>query len=332
MPVRWFGATAAPALDFAQRQWAGVRSGEPSHLGYVERPALLAALADELRKGDVDVVHAFGWGTAALWRHTGGVPVVHVAVDAWHRNHGNRMLPWWRRATDLGERTRIRKHEQRHYPHDDVVVVVADRDADALRALVPSARIEVVPNGVEAGCDPAPLPEAPVIGFHGSFDTQHNVDAARVLVRQVLPRVRNVVPDASVLLVGRHPGRAVHELVGAQVELRADVPDVAAELSRVTVYAAPLVSGWGIKNKVLEAMAAGRPVVTTPAGASGIGSGSGLVEAPDPGAVADAVIALLLDRERLAAEGVQARLRVQRDFTWEAGAARIEALWQDAAR
>jgi len=148
----------------------------------------------------------------------------------------------------------------------------------------------------------------------------------------VLPRVRNVFPDASVLLVGRHPGRAVHELVGAQVELRADVPDVAAELSRVTVYAAPLVSGWGIKNKVLEAMAAGRPVVTTPAGASGIGSGSGLVEAPDPGAVADAVIALLLDRERLAAEGVQARLRVQRDFTWEAGAARIEALWQDAAR
>lgn len=329
VPVRWFGASSAPGVDYAQRHWKALRSREPAHVGYVERPGLLAVLADELSRGDVDVVHAFGWGTAALWRHTAGVPVVHVAVDAWHRNHANRMLPWWRRAADAGELRRIRRHEQRHYPHDAAVVVVADRDAEALRALVPAARIEVVPNGVDAGCEPAPVPATSVIGFHGSFDAQHNVDAARVLVRQVLPRVRREIPDASVLLVGRRPGSAVKALVGDRVELRGDVADVRAELSQIAVYAAPLVSGWGMKNKVLEAMAAGRPVVTTREGSTGIGAGAGLVEVATPEAVADAVVALLRDRARLQDEGAAARRRVEREFTWDAGADRIEALWQD---
>ena len=330
--VRWFGASTSAGRDFAQRQWTSLRTGEPAHVGFVERPALLSALADELRGGDVDVVHAFGWGTAGIWRHTGGVPVVHVAVDAWHRNHGNRMLPWWRRSAALGERARIRAHEKRHYPHDAAVVVVADRDADALRALVPSARVEVVPNGVEVGSLPTPVPAAPVIGFHGSFDAQHNVDAARVLVREVLPRVRAEVPDASVLLVGRRPGAEVRALAGSSVQLRGDVADVQPQLAQMAVYAAPLVSGWGMKNKVLEAMAAGRAVVTTAAGSTGIGAGPGLVEVASPAAVADAVVGLLRDRPRLIAEGAAARRRVERDFTWEASADRIEALWLDAVR
>lgn len=332
IPVRWFGASGSRAADFAQRQLTARRSGEPAHVPYVERPALLRALAAELARGDVDVVHAFGWGTAGLWRYTSDVPVVHVAVDAWHRNHGNRMLPRWRQLTDGGERRRIARHERRHYPHDAAVVVVADRDADALRTLVPTARIEVVPNGVDVGDEPAPDPATFVIGFHGSFDAQHNVDAAQVLVRQVLPRVQARVPEASVLLVGRRPGRAVHALVGPGVELRADVSDARAELADVAVYAAPMVSGWGIKNKVLEAMAAGRAVVTTPAGAAGIGAGAGVVQAPTADAVADAVVGLLLDPVRRREQGEAARGRVAADFTWDASAARIETLWQDVAR
>ncbi|MDQ1696566.1 MAG: hypothetical protein QOJ03_1919 [Frankiaceae bacterium] len=329
--LRWFGADRSPALDYAWRHVAGWRHREPAHHSNDERPALHAALRDEVARDRPDVIHAFGWGTAGLWRYADGVPVVHAAVDAWHRNAGNRLLPGWRRVADIGQRGLVRAHERRHYPHNAAVVVVADRDAEALRALAPAARVEVVPNGVDAGPEPAALPDAPVLGFHGSFDARHNIDAAALLVREVLPRVQAAIPSARVLLVGRNPGPAVRALTGDAVELRADVPDARAELADMTVYVAPLVSGWGIKNKVLEAMAAGRAVVTTPAGSAGIGAGGGVVEAMDPAGVAAAVVALLRDRSELLATAAAARRRVTADFTWERSAGRIERLWSDVA-
>jgi glycosyltransferase involved in cell wall biosynthesis len=260
------------------------------------------------------------------------VPVVHGAVDAWHRNAMNRRLPRWRQPLAASELGRIRLHEARHYPHDAAVVVVAPDDATELRSLAPTARVEVVANGVEAGDTPAPLPAGAVLGFHGSFEAQHNVDAARHLVEDVWPRVRAEVPDARVLLVGRSPGPAVRSLVRPGVELRADVPDARAELADVTVYVAPLVSGWGIKNKVLEAMAAGRPVVTTARGAAGIGAGAGLVEAPDMPGIARQVTDLLTDRAELARQGAAARDRVVANFTWERSAGAIESIWTSVTK
>jgi glycosyltransferase involved in cell wall biosynthesis len=328
--TRWFGRSTPPAVDYVRRRAAGLSSGEPAHVGYVERPALLRALRDEIARSRPDVVHAFGWGTAGIWRHTEGVPVVHVAVDAWHRNAANRLLPSWRRLTDAGELRRIRAHEARHYPRDAAVVVVAEPDAAAVHEVAPEARVEVVPNGVEAGPEPSAPPAAAVLGFHGSFDAAHNVDAARVLVEDVLPRVRESVPDARVLLVGRRPGPDVRRLAGPDVELRADVDDARAELRDVAVYVAPLVSGSGLKNKVLEAMAAGRPVVTTRLGAAGIGAGDGVTVA-DVDGIAAHVVALLTDRHRLTREGDAGRRRVTTEFTWERSAQRIESLWQDVS-
>jgi glycosyltransferase involved in cell wall biosynthesis len=331
IPVRWFGTDRSAALDYASRRLTARRTGEPAHVPYVERPALLAALRGEIERARPDVVHAFGWGTAGLWRHVGDVPVVHVAVDAWHLNAANRRLPGWRRLVDDGEPQRIRDHERRHYPRLASVVVVSPTDAERLRELVPEAHVEVVANGVDAGDDATPPPGAPVLGFHGSFEARHNVDAARVLVEQVLPRVREQVSDARVLLVGRSPGSEVRALVGDAVELRADVPDVRRALDDMTVYVAPLISGWGLKNKVLEAMAAARPVVTTPLGSAGIGAGAGVVEVADAAAAADAVVGLLADRERLETVGRDGRARVLREFTWDGSARLLEQLWTAAA-
>jgi glycosyltransferase involved in cell wall biosynthesis len=331
VPVRWFGRSSNARADYLRRRVTGWIAGEPAHVCYVERPALIAALREEIARSRPDVVHAFGWGTAGVWRYVDGVPVVHVPVDAWHVNASNRLLPWWRRITDAGELRRIREHEQRHYPHDAAVVFVAETDALAVRQLVPAARLEVVPNGVEAPPAPTSPPAEPVLGFHGSFQAAHNVDAARVLVEQVLPRVRAVFPDTRVLLIGRHPNDVVRRLSGPAVELRADVADATAELRDAAVYVAPLVSGSGLKNKVLEAMAAGRPVVTTQLGAAGIGGGDGLTVADSVDAVADAVISLLGDRARREAAGTAGRRRVEREFTWARSAERIEQIWQDVS-
>lgn len=327
--MQWFGTDRRPASDFAVRRLHGLVHREPAHVGYVERPELLSELATVQQQWQPDLVYAFGWGTAQMWQHIDR-PVVHCAVDAWHRNAGNRRLQSWHRLAGAGELTAIRRHEARHYPHLAAVVVVAPGDAAAISALAPAARVVVVPNGVEAGAEPAPLPPEPVIGFHGAFEAQHNVDAARVLAREVLPLVRAVRPDARLLLAGREPVPEVRALVGPDVELVADPAQMRPVLDRMAVYCAPMTTGAGLKNKVLEALAAGRPVVTTPLGADGIGAGPGLTVAADPAGLAAAVADLLADRSRAAAEGGAGRRRVVEEFSWRGNAATLERIWATA--
>jgi len=329
--LRWYGADRGRASDFAARWWHSMRSGEPAHVGYVERPALLAAYDAAVQHADV--VHLHGWGTARLGARAGVVPAVHMAIDPWTANLRNRRLSPARRLAEAGQRSRVQSHEQRWYPGLAAVVVVTEADAVAVRAIAPTARVSVVANGVVAGAAPAPLPVGvPVIGFHGVFDSQANVDAARSLVTQILPQIRRELPETRVLLIGRRPPRSVRELVGRGVELRGDVADVRSELERLTVHVDWMTSGAGIKNKVLEAMVAGRPVVTSPAGAAGIGSGPGVIVAPDVLAATREIVGLLTDPARAAEVGAAGRARATAEFSWAASAAALEAVWQEAVQ
>jgi glycosyltransferase involved in cell wall biosynthesis len=94
-----------------------------------------------------------------------------------------------------------------------------------------------------------------------------------------------------------------------------------------------MVSGTGLKNKVLEAMAAGIPVVATPLALEGIGAGHGVDAAPDADAIARRVVELLgAPPDHRRDLGRQARRRVLADFTWERSARAIESLWRELAR
>ena len=188
----------------------------------------------------------------------------------------------------------------------------------------------MIRNGVDAGSDPAPLPEEPVIGFHGTLSSVTNRRAALRLVNGVLPAVRRHAPEARALIIGREPPEQLATEDG--VTVTGEVDDVRPWLERVAVYVAPLDVGSGIKNKVLEAMAAARPVVATERALNGIGAGDGVVLARSDDAIADAAVELLRDRDRAAALGRAGRARVQREFSWTASADAIEALWAEVAR
>lgn len=331
--VRSFGANRLRPVSVLARKATGLARLEPDHVRWVERPGLLRAIEVELQASSPDVVHLFGWGTAQLWSRLGRVPCVHMPVDGWTDGVRNRSLPGWRRATDIGQPALVRRHERRHYPRCGAVVVVAPGERDRLAARVPDARVEVVTNGVDIGTAPPAdrRPGPPTIAFHGSFGTRANQDAARVLVEQVLPRVRDRHADARVLLIGRDDGPEVHALAAAGIEITGRVDDVAAALQRADVYVAPMVSGSGIKNKVLEAMAAARPVVATPLALDGIGEGPGVRVGAAPAVLADHVVELLDDPAAAEAIGRDGRQRVATDHSWARSAAALEALWHEVS-
>jgi glycosyltransferase involved in cell wall biosynthesis len=333
VPVQWFGPARSGPPDYARRRWASLRTGEPADVFRVEQHPLLDRM-DELLTGPTrpDVVHLHGWTTARLARRTHGVPAVHHSIDAWSEVRGTQAPAGaLRRWLETGQQRKVVRHEARHLDVSRAVAVVAEADAHALRRIAPRAHVVVVPNGVEPGDDPGPPAAEPVLGFHGALSTVANQDAARVLVQDVLPLVRAEVRDARALVIGRDPPADLRADPAAGVAVTGEVDDVREHLRRVAVYVAPMASGTGLKNKVLEAMATGLPVVASSRALNGIGADAGVVVANTPEAMARAVVSLLRDPARRAALGAAGRARVIEAFSWERSADAIERLWVDAA-
>ena len=204
-------------------------------------------------------------------------------------------------------------------PRLDVVAVVSEVDRAALAGIVEHPDVVVVPNAWD---EPRPLPpaEEPVTSFVALLSWGPNVDAATWFCREVWPHVVRTLPGARLQLVGRNPADEVRALAGPTVEVTGTVPDLDPWYARTRVCIAPLLAGGGSRLKILEALAAGRPVVATTVGAEGLEDlvGRGVLVADEPARMASVLAELLADGERCAELGRRGAAAVASDHSWEA--------------
>jgi sugar transferase (PEP-CTERM/EpsH1 system associated) len=227
---------------------------------------------------------------------------------------------------------RYERHMLRRY---DAVVAVSEEDRRALLRLEDSARIGIVPNGVDtAYFQPQPaqaVPAAQDMVFTGTLDFRPNVDAVVWFAREVLPLVRARHPAARFVVVGRSPSPAVRALHdGAAVVVAPDVADIRSYIAAAAVYVVPMRMGGGIRLKLLEALAMQAAVVCTTMGAEGVPelhADEHLVLADTAQTFADAVISLLDDPARRARLGSAGRMLVARHYDWKALLPRLENLY-----
>jgi glycosyltransferase involved in cell wall biosynthesis len=218
----------------------------------------------------------------------------------------------------------------------DLVQVFSARDAEAIAELAPdvAGRVRIDPFGLILPPRADPAREVPgTILFVGAFHHPPNRDAAQWLAREILPAVLEHAPGARLRIVGSAPPPEVLELAGPNVEVVADAPSVLPHTEAAAVVMAPVRTGGGMRMKVLQAMAAGKAVVTTPRGTegyTGFGEEPPLAVGESEAEIAAATVALLADDAARRELGARARAFAERHHSPEAWAERQTAVFEEA--
>jgi polysaccharide biosynthesis protein PslH len=214
------------------------------------------------------------------------------------------------------------------------VTCVSEVDAAALRRLVPGIEPVVVPNGIEMTEYPWPgtrQPAEDILTFTGKMDYRPNVDAALWFAGEILPRIRDRRRTVRFEVIGQKPAPSLVRLDGQDgVVVVGAVPDTRPYIARGAVYVAPLRMGGGTRFKLLEAMALGRPVVSTALGAEGfsVRPEQEVLIANTAADFARAVLRLL-DQPALAQQlGLAGRAFVKAGYDWSAIIPRLEAVYR----
>lgn len=232
-----------------------------------------------------------------------------------------RRLPF--AAYSLVQWRRLVRFERQVCKTVDHVIAVSEADAVAFERLAPGVAVTVVPNGIDAEpyscCDGSLDLGSAALVFTGSMSYRPNVDAALWFADEVLPKIRAAVPGARFFVVGSQPHPRLLPLRERDdVEITGWVPDVNPFLHAASVFVVPLRMGSGTRLKILQAMAAGRAVVSTTLGAQGLDAQDGVAlriadTAPD---FARQVVELLGSVELRQTLGRAGAALVARQYDW----------------
>jgi sugar transferase (PEP-CTERM/EpsH1 system associated) len=216
---------------------------------------------------------------------------------------------------------RVRKLEARMPGWARAVSVVSRAEAEAFDAFAGEGAATVATNGVDLDYfRPTTGPTDQACVFVGAMDYLPNVDAAASFAREVWPGIRERFPSAEFRIVGRKPTPAVQELGQVPgVKVVGQVPDVRPHVAAAAVVVAPLRLARGLQNKVLEALAMGKPVVATPAALAALRTEHGrhLLAASTPAEWVGAVGGLFADPRRRRELGAAGRKYVEEHHHWE---------------
>ena len=320
------------------RLYVLLRTRDPDMAHRLYHPAFAQALRELLQEERFDIVEIEGiemarYGlTIKEWLGSRAPAIVFVDHNAEYLLQCRAFLTdlrrprrWPAAAYSLVQWRRLCRFERRICELADAVLAVSPADAGALRRLVPGLRPLIIPNGVDTARYHPELPDAvplqhPALVFTGKMDFRPNVDAILWFQRRVWPLVLEQVPQATLYIVGKNPDRALLSALSGQEGVRVTgyVPDILPYFGGADVYVVPLRIGGGTRLKVLEAMAAGLPIVSTTLGAEGIALTPGkhalLADAPE--AFAQAIADLLGDARRAKALGAAARAFAVEHYDW----------------
>ena len=214
----------------------------------------------------------------------------------------------------------LAKYEKRVFDWFDTRIIISEPDKEAINH-PEKEKIAVVPNGVdyEFFSPTDDVDRSFHIVFTGNMSYAPNVEAAIWLAREIFPMVRAAVPDARLLLAGSSPLNAVKALATEDIIVTGWMPDIRDAYNKARVFVAPMKTGSGLQNKLLEAMSMKLPCITTTlANASLVAEENReIIVADSAGNIAEAIVKVLKDRNLAAQIGRAGYEMVRRRFSWD---------------
>jgi len=289
--------------------------------------AMRAKLRSMLVEHQYDLVHLDMLHLAGYIDDCGDTPVVliehnveHVILD----RRADTETRWLQRTYLRYQAAKLKDYEAKACQRADHVVAVSDLDAEQLRALAPHASVTCVPNGVDteffsAGqCVKRPAS----LVFVGGFTWFPNLDAIRYFSEDILPKLKRLVPDVKLTVIGKYPDSpAVQEIARhPEIVLAGLVDDIRPYVDSAMAYIVPLRIGGGTRLKILDALAMSKPIVSTTVGCEGLDveHGKTIVVADTPDDFAAAVAKALSNPDWAQQIGEEGRRLVERKYDWAA--------------
>jgi glycosyltransferase involved in cell wall biosynthesis len=242
-------------------------------------------------------------------------------------------LPGWLAPLAHYDRWRYQRWEQQVLRRAHCIVAVSADDAAAL-AQISGRPTRVVTNGVDgaAFAGVAPDPTSRRVLFVGNYEYAPNVDAVEWAVREILPRVWQTLPEVRFAVCGfALPARWRHQYPDPRIEWHGYIDSLTALQNQSALFLAPLRDGGGSKLKVLEALAASLPLVSTAQGVSGLAlqAGTHFLGGDSADALASQIAYALRHTEQARRIGCAGRAAVAAAYDWQTVAAQLEAVYQE---
>ncbi len=295
------------------------------------------AVEEELAKEKYDLIHAETFYTMPHIPET-HVPVLLMEQTMWFPVYRHFVVgtKWWFLKPLLYlDVYKIKICEKRFWRKAAKVVAVSDADKRVMERQVPGLGVEIVPNGIDeqqfVGLKRGSW-GVPTALFVGNFTWMQNTEAVEYLVEKVWPKVRGKVRKASLRIVGQAMPEAIKRLGSKEkgVEVVGYAEDIRQEYLKANVLLAPIFGPGGTRLKILEAMAAGTPVVSTSVGVEGLGvkNGREVVICNQPTEMAEAVVKVFRNERVAARLSSVAKNFVNKNYSWRNIARKLDRIYQ----